>query len=231
MSRNVTLIGMTRNVTKYAAAPRPIEQGMSPDLFRTQERVPIERYQIVDTGTPIRDQGVTFRERSVEVYRPKSGVTETVLDRVRNVPKTERPVAPPQAVERIQQEKTQVDDVVKQQRKVLADEHAREMQERPPGASALEMLRRQQDELRAQREVEERQKQELEARERQVAKQQVEAARAHQQAAKERQRDTAKAQRQIKAPKDDTKVDETKADETKSDEMKADEGKPKTRSR
>jgi len=199
LSRNVTLLKDTKNVTKYVAGPRPIEQGMKPEMIRERSGKPIERLQIVDSKTPIREGGVTFRERSVEVYRPESGVTATVRERVRDVPPAERPVAPRQAVERMQKEQAQVEKVVKEQRQKLADEQAREMQERPPGASALELQRRQQEELRAQREVEVRQKQEAEARERQVLKQQEKAAQAEERGAKERQRET-------KEPQGDTKT-------------------------
>ena len=211
-SRNVTLLGTTRNVTKYAAAPRPIEEGMTPDLIRERNGKPIVPLQIVDSRSPIHDQGVTFRERSVEVFRPKSGVTETVRERVRNVPAAERPVAPPRAADRVKQQQTQIGDVVKEQRKELADEHAREMQERPPGASAAEMKRRQDAELRAQREIELRQKQEVEARQRQVAKQQKQTARSEAQDEKARQRHAKDAQesgkesaRDSKGPQGDSK--------------------------
>ncbi|HET9951317.1 MAG TPA: cell envelope integrity protein TolA [Candidatus Eisenbacteria bacterium] len=190
--RNVTLIGKTRNVTKYVAGPRPVEEGMRPELTREERAKPIERFQIVDSKTPIRDRGVTFRERSVEVYRPEGGVTQTVHERVRDVPPTERPVAPRKAVERLQKEQTQIDEVVKRQRQELTEEHEKEMRERPTGASAMELRRQQEEELRAQREVEERQKREVEARERQVLKQQEKAAREEERGADERQREATK---------------------------------------
>jgi hypothetical protein len=236
-SRNVTLLGTTRNVTKYAAAPRPIEEGMNPDLIAERGGSPIVPLPIVDSPNPIHVQGVTFRERSLEVYRPKAGVTETVRERVRNVPAAERPLPPRQAMDRLKQQQTQIDDVVKEQRKELADEHAREMQQRPTGASAEELKRRQDAEIRAQREVEVRQKQEVSARERQVAKQEAEAARAEATGAKARQRHQKNAQESPKESPRDSKGSQGDSNGSKSDssgsqgDSNGTQGETKTRGR
>jgi len=169
-SRNVTLIGRTRDITKYSAGPRPVEEGMRPDLIQTGGQTPIERYRIVDSKTPIRKTGATVGDQTIEVYRPDGGITTVVRERVRNVPAKERPVPSQDLVNRVEREKVQLDDQVKAQREQLAVEHDQEMKDREAGASAVELKRRQDEELKAQRDLEERQKRVLAERERRVIK-------------------------------------------------------------
>jgi hypothetical protein len=176
-SRNVTLLGQTKNITKYVAGPRPVETGMDPAIFAKRGRGPIERYRIEESPTPIRERGATLGEKTVQVFRPKGGVTEVVRERVKDVPRQERPVAPPQVIRRLEEKRNTLDETVRSQRSRLEEEHQREMKERAAGESALELRRRQEAELRLQREVEEREKRVLEERERRAVQQRVRAER------------------------------------------------------
>lgn len=185
-SRNVTLLQESRNVTKYAAGPRPVEQGMRPDLIRELRDRKIQRYRIEDSPTPIREKGATIRERSVEVFRPKTGVTAVVNQRVRNVPPGERPVVPPKLLERAEERRRRFEERVKAEREQLTEEHGREMREREPGVSAVELRRKQEAELRAQREMEERQKRVVESRERRVVEEREKVAKEREKAERER---------------------------------------------
>jgi hypothetical protein len=169
-SRNVTLIQRTRDVTKYAAGPRPIEEGMKPELIRTDGQTPIQRYRVVDSKTPIREKGATIGDQTIEVYRPNGGVTAVVRERVRNIPAKERPVPSQDLVNRVEREKGALDEQVKAQREQLTKEHEQEMKDREAGASAVELKRRQDAELRAQRDLEAQQKRIIEERERRVRK-------------------------------------------------------------
>jgi Family of unknown function (DUF6600) len=168
-SRNVTLIGRTKDVTKYEAGPRPIENGMRPELIQKSGQT-IERYRIVDSKTPIRKTGATVGDQAIEVYRPNGGITAVVKERMRSTPPKERPVPSRALQNRVEREKVQLPDAVKAQRDELTKEHDQEMQDREPGASAVEMKRRQDAELKAQRDIEERQKRVLEERERRITK-------------------------------------------------------------
>jgi len=171
MSRNVSLLKGTRNVTKYVAGPRPVETGMDPSLFRKRGQPPFERHRVVDSPTPIRERGATLRDKTVEVYRPRGQVTAVVRERVKNVAPEKRPVAPPALIEKMERRRARLDEAVKDQRGRLQESQQEEMRNRPPGESAVELKRSQEAELRAQREVEEREKRVVEERERRAIQQ------------------------------------------------------------
>jgi hypothetical protein len=194
-SRSVTLIRETRNVTRYGAGPRPVESGMDPALFGGRGGVGIERYTIVDSKTPIRERGVVIGDKDVKVFRPNGGVTAVVRDRVRNVPPGERPVAPPKAIEAIEERRSRLEEAVKTQRERLDTEHQQEMENRPAGKSAEELRRQQDAEIRAQREMEEREKRAMEEREKRAIVQ-----RAKEQERQERAEERERAQREKAQP-------------------------------
>jgi hypothetical protein len=95
--RKLWLLKETRDVTKYAPGPRPIEEGMRPDLIREIGDKKIERYQIVDSPNPVPKTGVAIRGTAAEVYRPHVDLRSVVRKRQTVAPPEKRPsVAPPE---------------------------------------------------------------------------------------------------------------------------------------
>lgn len=185
-SRNVTLLKRSRNVTKYVAGPRPVEEGMKPYLIQENKGLKIEPFRIEDRTSPDRERGPTIRERSIEVYRPEGEVTAVVRSRVRDIPPAERPAPRQELIERMQRERGQLEERVKAERRELAEEQEREMRERDPGVSAMEMRRRQEAELRAQKEIEQRRKAVAEERPQRVEKEREKAVREREKVKEER---------------------------------------------
>jgi uncharacterized protein DUF6600 len=184
-SKNVTLLRVTRNVTRYrAVGSTPAERGLLPDMIERDTRKPIARYHITDSSTPLRDKGAVIRGQTVEIYRPQGKITEVVRERVRSTPQAERSLPSQKLMERQDAQRREMQDRVQRERDQLRDEQQRELRERPPGVSERQIQRRQQEEMRAQREVEDRQRQAMEQREQRLRGQ---AQRREQQDEKQRQ--------------------------------------------
>ena len=102
--RKPTLLKETRDVTQYVRGPRPIEDGMRPDLIREIGDKKIERYQIVDASKPVSKTGVTIRGTQVKVYRPHVDSRTVVRERASVAPPTEQPKVAPPRIERADRE-------------------------------------------------------------------------------------------------------------------------------
>ena len=100
--RNEKLLKETRNITRYAAGPRPVEEGMRPDLIQEIRGKKIERYRIVDSAKPVSKGGVTVRGGKAEVYRPTVDAKKMVRERVGATPPEKRPEPASPAVERVE---------------------------------------------------------------------------------------------------------------------------------
>ncbi len=169
--KNVTLLRITKDVTKYGIVDsRPVERGLRPEWIEKESNRKVERYRVTDSEKPLRDPGKAVRDGSVDVFRPRAGITEVVRERVKDVPPADRPAPRPKAIERLERERTQFDEQAKSQREKLIKEHERETAERRTGVSAQELRKQQEAELRAQREVEARERRAVEERERRITK-------------------------------------------------------------
>jgi hypothetical protein len=102
--RKQTLLKKTRDVTKYASGPRPIEEGMRPDLIREIGDKKIERYQIVDSSRPVSNNGITIRGMQAEVYRPHVDLRSAVRERASVAQPEKHPRIAPPRTERVDRE-------------------------------------------------------------------------------------------------------------------------------
>jgi hypothetical protein len=109
------LLKQTRDVTKYAPGPRPIEVGMRPDLIGEIGDKKIQRYQIVDSSKPVPKTGVTIRGTQAEVYRPRVDLRSVVRERPSVAPAEEQPKIAPRSVERTDREREAESQVVASQ--------------------------------------------------------------------------------------------------------------------
>jgi hypothetical protein len=167
--KNVTLLRLTKDVTKYGIIDsRPVERGLRPEWIEKEAGRKVERHRVTDTDKPLRDPGTAVREGSVEVYRPKTGITDVVRERVKDVPPAERPVPQPRAIERLGKERAQFEEKARIQREELAKEHERETREQRSDVTGQELRERQEAEMKAQREVEARERRAVEERGRRI---------------------------------------------------------------
>jgi hypothetical protein len=183
----------TRNVTQYAAGPRPVEEGMRPDLIREIREKKIERYRIVDAAKPVSKQGIEIRGRQVEVFRPRVDVGELVRerDRVRAATQRKNPDPEPRAIERAgrKQENPGEPELRIAKPRVIPPQPPTE-KERKLGDVALEPSRRQKSEAQARNEIKEQDKRVVDAGGRQVAtrREEIDAtARGREEAARQRE--------------------------------------------
>jgi hypothetical protein len=101
----LALVKKTRDVTKYAPGPRPIEVGMRPDLIQKIGGTKIERYQIVDSSKPGPKTGIAIHGTQAEVYRPHVDLRSVVRERPSTAPPEEQPKIAPRSVERTDRER------------------------------------------------------------------------------------------------------------------------------
>jgi hypothetical protein len=171
-SRNVTLIGVTRNVTRYENENSiPVDRGVRRAEIERSIGHSIPEYRVVELQTPTRDRKTVFHGQEVEVYRPPVHVAERLRERLDATPPERRPVPPPRLLQRQERERQQIDQRAERQRKLLAQEHEREQKEPPPGVSTAELRKRQEAERRAQQELLQRQQQVLQERQQRVREQ------------------------------------------------------------
>ena len=168
-SKNVTLLQVTRNVTKYGViGTTPVERGLRPAMIEGDAGRRIVQRRVTEADASQRGRGVVVREGDVAVYRPEGRITSVVRTRVKDAPPEEKPVPSRRVRERAEEERRKFEEQVRQDRERLEQEQQRELRERPPGISAQELRHRQEAELRAQQEVEQREKKALEERERRL---------------------------------------------------------------
>jgi hypothetical protein len=167
--KNVTLLRSTKNVTKYGIVDsRPVERGLRPEWIEKESERKVERYRVTDTDKPRREPGTAVHDGAVEVYRPKTGITEVVRERVKNVPPEERPVPKLKVIERLEKERTQFDEKARSQREELAKEHERETVEQRSDVTGPDLRKRQEAEMKAQREVENRERRAVQEKEKRI---------------------------------------------------------------
>lgn len=167
--KNVTLLGLTKDVTKYDIVDsRPVERGLRPEWIERETNRKVERYRVTDTEKPRGTSATAIRDGSVEVFRPKEGVTEVVRERVKDVPPAQRPVPPPKAIERLEQERTKFEERARTQREQLNKEHQQETAEQRSNVTGRDLRKRQEAEMKAQRESEDQERRAVEEREKRM---------------------------------------------------------------
>lgn len=166
-NKNVTLLRVTRNVTRYrAVGSMPVEHGLLPEMIERDAGRRIVTHRIVESDTPLRERGAVVGERTVEVYRPDGRITDIVRERVRNVTPAQRPGPPARLIDRTTEARDELQNEVQRERERLREEQAQEERDRPAGMPERELRRRQQEERRAQQELEQRERRVVEERER-----------------------------------------------------------------
>jgi hypothetical protein len=168
-SRNVTLIGVTKNVTHYASENSiPVDRGLRRAEIERATGRSIPEYRVVEVKAPARDRRTAIRGQEVEVYRPPVHVAERLRERLDATPPEQRPVPPARLLDRQEKERQQIEQRARQQQKRLEQEQKREQKEPPPGVSTAELHRRQEGERKAQQELLERQQRMLKERQQRV---------------------------------------------------------------
>jgi hypothetical protein len=187
------LLKQTRNVTRYAAGPRPVEEGMRPDLIRETSGKKVERYRIVDAKKPVSKQGLEIRGRQVEVFRPSVDASDLARARERARVATQRksPEPDPRGIERSgrkQENSGEPEDRVARPRVIRPLSPT--AKERDLGEVAPEPDRRQNVGAQARNEIKAQEKRVVDAGERQVAtrREEIDAtARGREEAARQRE--------------------------------------------
>jgi hypothetical protein len=153
-SRNVTLINVTRNVTRYeVVGSMPAERGLRPEFVSRATGRTVTRYRLVDSPG-LRDKDPQMRGNEIAVSRPRPAGRAS--DRVRAVPPERYRRSPERALmQRQRSEQGRVSDRMRQERRELEQAQQRELRERPRGVSEQTLRRRHEAELRAQRAREE----------------------------------------------------------------------------
>lgn len=168
-SRNVTLLGATKNVTRYEDVNSvPVDRGLRRAEIERAIGRSIPEYRVVESETPTRERTAVIHGQNVEVYRPQVRIAERLRERLDATPPEQRPVPPARLVQRQEKERAQLEQKAEQQRRRLEQEHKRELRQPPGGISAQDLRQRQQAELRAQQELMQRQRQVMQEREQRV---------------------------------------------------------------
>jgi len=163
-SRNVTLIGRTRNITRYEAYNSlPAERGLRPEILERATGRTFQRYRVVDSRSS-NLKNVAIQGRTIEVYRPRiSGVRERRAQfTTEGESRSSRGM-----IRRQESEQRRFEQRMRQERGALEREHRRELsQTGPDRGQPDQMLRRQQAEVRAQQERETQERRSLDQRRR-----------------------------------------------------------------
>lgn len=153
--RNVTLIDVTKNVTRYEDdRSQPVERGLRSDWVSHATGRAVPRYRLIES--PSNSFGVkpAVREGEVTVYRTRPSrdmAGRSGDDRVRAQPPVrERSRPRANLVERQQAERAQIEQRMKDERQELARIHEGERREPPRGISRDALRKRQEVEDRAQ---------------------------------------------------------------------------------
>jgi hypothetical protein len=87
VSRNVTLIQETRNVTRYVDVnSRPVERGLRVDMIERATGKRIPRYEITERSVGGRG-GVQVRGRTIQVSKPTRAVVRTANTKLQSLPR------------------------------------------------------------------------------------------------------------------------------------------------
>lgn len=163
-SRNVTYLSVTRNVTNYTEInQRPAERGLRPELIERDLGRRVTPRRVVETTMPRGRRGAQLRGETIEIPRPAERVGSRVRERVRSQP-PDRALPSRQLIQRQETERRQFEQRMRAERARLDNEHRRELRQPPSGVSREELTRRQQAEMRAQKELEDRERRAIEER-------------------------------------------------------------------
>ena len=230
--RNEKLLKETRNVTRYAAGPRPVEQGMRSDLIHEIRGKKIERYRIVDSTKPVSKGGVTIRGRQAEVYRPDADARKMVRERVSVTPPEKRPDPTPSAVKPVEREREENETRVLAERVPAPREQGREVRGRTqdretkePRESALERRPRHETEVKA-RSGAERQKPIVDEPKRRIETKHEEVARPRQEEGQERQEEARERQEEARERREEARERQKEARERAADAEDSRKGPP-----
>jgi hypothetical protein len=150
-SRNLTLISLTLNVTRYEVFnSRPAERGLSLDILERDTGRKFQRYQVMDSSSPATRRGSGIRGQTIQVYRPPvSGVRNRP---VRPTPQ-QQSAPPPAVIKRLDADQRQFDQRMQQERAALGREHQRELKQQGQARAPADQIRQQQQaEMQAQQE-------------------------------------------------------------------------------
>ncbi len=150
--RNVTLLGRTRNVTRYEVYnSMPAERGFLPQMIERDTGRRFQRYRVVESRSPATLKNVSIQGSTIEAFRPRvTGVKARLAGEPRGKAWPSRAVT-----QRPQAEQRRFDQRMGQERTALQREQQREMvQATRDRARSDEVRRNQQAEMKAQQERE-----------------------------------------------------------------------------
>ena len=163
-SRNVTLISVTQNVTRYEVVnSRPAERGLNVEILERDTGRRLPRYQLVDSRSPSDVRGDAIRGQTIAVYRPS---VPGVGNRPARPSSQEQRVPSRAMIQRQDMEQRQFDRRMQQERAALEREQQRELREQGPGTPTDQIRQRHQAEIQAQQEREARERRALDQRRR-----------------------------------------------------------------
>ena len=168
VSRNVTLLASTRNVTRYEVYNSlPAERGLRPEIIERVTGRRFQRYRVVDTRSQANLRSPEIQGSTIAVYRPR--ITGVRSQRAKFAPRGGTRSSPA-VVNRQQSEQRRFDQRMSQERAALQREHQRELgqqnRNRAQTNQANQVRQRQQAEMRAQQEREAQERRSLEQRRR-----------------------------------------------------------------
>jgi len=164
-SRNVTLLSLTRDVTRYESVNNvPVFRGLTRSQVERAVGRSVPEYRVVETRTPPRPGTSRIRGQNVEVYRPPVQIAERLRERLDATPPNAQSL-PPRLLQRQQREREQMSQRAGQELEQLKQEQQRELRQPPPGVSLEQLRQRQQAETRAQQELVQRQQRMMQQRE------------------------------------------------------------------
>jgi hypothetical protein len=172
-SRNVTLLTVTKNVTRYdEVRSMPAERGLRPEWISRRGGRSIPEYRINDASSPSYGTRPALRGREITVYRGTPERTTGRDDIVRATPPERERTAPSRRLmERQRAESSQIPIRMQRERAELARIQERERRERPEGMSDEALRQRHQAEQRAQDALEERMRRAYEHRQEELGRQ------------------------------------------------------------
>jgi hypothetical protein len=172
-SRNVTLLTVTKNVTRYDDVDsRPAERGLRPEWVSGRGGRPVTQYRITDAASPSYGTRPALRGREITVHRAGPEGAAGREDIVRAAPpERERTAASRRLIERQKAESSQIPARMQRERAELARIQERERRDRPGGVSPEALRQRHQAEQRAQDAREERMRRAYERRQEELMRQ------------------------------------------------------------
>ena len=167
ISRNVTLMQRTRNVTRYVdVGGKPVERGLRTDLIERESGKRIQKYDITERSVQGRG-GVNVRGRTIQVSKPTRTTVRSANSKLRALPR-ERAERPTRENANASRQRREREAEVRTQRNVEQQRERSAVQER--SRRAREQRSNQMEQQRS-RQREEQRSQVLERRSQQQAAQ------------------------------------------------------------